>query len=292
MSGTATAVEPPEILKETFNANTTLRPPSYHHVTHDAIVIVVLSMTGWLDIDFVSEGYNPQTEKFWHNYFIAIDSIAHSLEPVPDEVFPKWPDSGMELTQMLVPTTVEVYVKRPALGLYETLDNRNQLHQLPKMFLAEVQVMEAFRITGLVMEGHAYTLSTYLNEGIWKIDESLFMNALESPIRHLHGPAMNLHPRTFWLPTYWYAIEIHSGTKGWIGGDIKDYAISDKQDDIATLAKIGVWLDEVGLIIVLSPLSTPLILLLTKLNRGFKLEHVSKVAQSFLDPHSTYISRI
>lgn len=51
------------------------------------------------------------------------------------------------------------------------------------------------------------------------------------------------------------------GTKGWIGGDIKDYAISDKQHDIAAFAKIGVWLDEVGLIIVSSPLSTPIILL-------------------------------
>ncbi|KAG5295627.1 hypothetical protein I7I50_08444 [Histoplasma capsulatum G186AR] len=123
----------------------------------------------------------------------------------------------MELTQTMVPTTVEVYVKRPALGLYETLNNHNQQHQLPKMFLAEVQVMEALsrhqhpniiryygcrvvrsRITGLIVEGHAYTLCTYLNEGIGKIDESLFMNALESPIHHLHGPAMTLHPRTFW----------------------------------------------------------------------------------------------
>ncbi|EGC42653.1 conserved hypothetical protein [Histoplasma capsulatum var. duboisii H88] len=75
------------------------------------------------------------------------------------------------------------------------------------MFLEEVQVMEALSrhphpniiryygcrvvrspITGLIMEGHAYTLSTYLNGGIGKIDKSSFMNALESPIRHLHAP--------------------------------------------------------------------------------------------------------
>jgi serine/threonine protein kinase len=262
---------------------------------------MVPQITNWDDLNFVSEECDPKTGQFLYTSFMVIDEtdifyygrlhvpktkaifdlVTHALNPVSDnEIFPKWPTSGIELTQASAALTENVYVKRPALDLYETLKAYNQLHQLQEMLLAEARVMEMFRqhphpniiryygcrvvrghVTGLVMDKHAQNLETYLKDGVRTLDKPSFMSALESSVRHLHalGWAHNdLTPANILVNGNRMPILIDfggcqpigsrlkyiRGTKAWIDGEIEDYNTSDEKHDLSALDKLSSWLDE------------------------------------------------
>ncbi|KAE8146850.1 kinase-like domain-containing protein [Aspergillus avenaceus] len=261
---------------------------------------MIPQISNWDNLTFVSEERDPETGKYEHTSFILIDEtdtfyygrltipkaqatfnlVTHALKSVSDsEVFPKWPTSGVELTQAPPALTDNVHIKRPPLDLYETLKEYNQLHQLQEMLLAEARVMEMLcqhphpniiryygcrvvrgHVTGLVMEKHAQDLDTYLKGGIGMLDRASFMNALESSVRHLHalGWAHNdLTPTNILVNGDCMPVLIDfggcqpigsrlkyiRGTKEWIDGEIEDYVTSDEQHDLSALDKISSWLD-------------------------------------------------
>lgn len=261
---------------------------------------MVPQITNWDDLNFVSEECDPKTGQFVYTFIVidetdtlyygrlnipkgkaTFDLVTHSLRPVSDnEIFPKWPAFGKELTQAPPTLTENVHIKRPALDLYETLKEHNQLHQLQEMLLVEAQVIEMLcqhphpnivryygcrvvrgHVTGLVMDKHAQNLDTYLKEGVGMLDKTLFMNALESSVRQLHalGWAHNdLTPTTILVNGDGLPVLIDfggcqpigsklkyiRGTKGWIDGEIEDYTTSDEQHDLSALDKISSWLHE------------------------------------------------
>ncbi|RYP59818.1 hypothetical protein DL769_008376 [Monosporascus sp. CRB-8-3] len=114
------------------------------------------------------------------------------------------------------------------------------------------------RITGLVLDRHPSDLKNYVKHGIGTIDEGPFMEALESPIHHLHplGWAHNdLNPGNILVDKSGMPVLIDfgsshevgkklttsRGTKGWIDEDMKDYTTSEKGHDTSALKKIRAW---------------------------------------------------
>ena len=165
-------------------------------------ISMVPQIASWDDLSFVSEECDHKSGQFLYTSLMVIDEtdtfyygrlkipkaevtfdiVTHALKPVSDnEIFSKWPASGMKLTEAPEAHIEKVHIKRPALDLYETLKEYNQLHQLSGMLLAEAQVMEMLcqhphpniiryygcrvvrgHMTGLVMDKHTQNLDRRL----------------------------------------------------------------------------------------------------------------------------------
>lgn len=114
-------------------------------------------------------------------------------------------------------------------------------------------------LTGIVLDRYSYTLKDYVKEATVKIDNKVFMSALESAINHLHslGWAHNdLNPTNVMIDDsgtggsmpvlidFGSAREVgmllgtSRGTAGWYDGRIEDYTISKKENYMFGLKKM------------------------------------------------------
>ncbi|CAL5869281.1 uncharacterized protein PFLUO_LOCUS3509 [Penicillium psychrofluorescens] len=120
----------------------------------------------FVDLDFILETFNPETEEFLHTSFavfndealfygqlnipkanLSLAQISNALAHVPDDkFFPQWPVPEMELIEAPATLTSGIYLKRPNLELYGIMKEHsvtNVEQQLAQQFLAEAEVMNA-----------------------------------------------------------------------------------------------------------------------------------------------------
>ncbi|KAH7401400.1 kinase-like domain-containing protein [Pyrenochaeta sp. MPI-SDFR-AT-0127] len=257
-------------------------------------------VTTWEDLTFFHEEFDDGTGEFRYSTFavvgeddtvyfgksnhlkhdIAFEQLTSALAPIPDDdLFPEWTPSDVKLTEAPDTLPPNIYIKRPTLLLYDVFQEHNILSLIPKGLLEEAKTMDMLsqhshpnmihyhgcrvrcgRIAGLVLDHHPNTLNDYVKNKVGFVDKELFMQALESAIRHLHslGWAHNdLNPSNVLvnkeampvLIDFGSAREIglklgtSRGTKGWIDGEMKDYHTSDSRHDLFALEKIRTWLD-------------------------------------------------
>ncbi|KAF2013916.1 kinase-like protein [Aaosphaeria arxii CBS 175.79] len=257
-------------------------------------------VTKWEDLVFIYEEVDDVTGKFQHTTFAFVDEDGSAyfgklntpkinltlnqldsalLSISDDEVFPEW-SSSSKLTKASEPLPSSVYIKRPALIFYDTFQEHNVLHLIPKGFIEEVDAMEMLsqhphpniikyhgcqvrrgRITGLVLDRHPNTFSEYLKSKVGPIDKEPFMQALQSAISHLHSlhwAHNDLNPSNILINEEGMPVLIDfgsarevgmklgtsRGTKGWIDCELKDYHTSDYGHDLFALEKLRTWLDE------------------------------------------------
>jgi serine/threonine protein kinase len=249
---------------------------------------MALQLTSRADFAHVSE-FDSETNEFQYTMLAAVDDavdviyyvelpirkaeisfheVAAKLEPIPDgEIFPLWPladDSGAKqlfLAPSVLPTNLQVFIKRPNLRLYDVFSRNNVVH-LAEGLLEEARTMEFLSnhphpniiryhgcrsrdgyLTGIVLDRYSYDLQGYMKKNVEAIDKEKFMRALESAVHHLHslGWAHNdLNPTNIMvdysdegdtvpiLIDFGSAREIGSllrtsrGTAGWFEGRIED----------------------------------------------------------------------
>ncbi|POR35871.1 Serine/threonine protein kinase [Tolypocladium paradoxum] len=256
-------------------------------------------VTSWEELLWVSEEVDEDTGDFRYTMFatveddmiyygqlnkpkadISFQDATDCLAPIPDEeIFPRWPPQGLTLTKAPEELPPNVFVKRPRLALYDIFLKHKVVHLLPKGLVEEAEAMEVLgsqphpnivryhgchvrrgHITGLVLDRHPHDLENYLKNGHAIRDKQLFMESLESAIRHVHslGWAHNdLNPTNILVTEDSRPILIDfgsarrigeklstsRGTKDWINCDMKDYTTSETGHDTSALTKICTWLD-------------------------------------------------
>lgn len=258
-------------------------------------------ITSWDDLTQVWEKCNDETGETQQTSFALFDSneslyygmvespkseitfeqVTSTLKSVPDEeIFTRWPASGIELMQAPATLIENFYIKRPNPEMYKVMKEHDALSQLSASLLAEAKVLESLSqhphpniiryygcrvlrgyFIGLVIEKHPHDLYSYLKNRVGTIDKRRFIPALESSLRHLHvhGLAHNdLTPRNILVSkqgmpvltdfagcqaigTYLKHVR---GTPGWIDGEIKDHNTSSKEHDVSALTRISKWLDK------------------------------------------------
>lgn len=209
---------------------------------------------------------------------ISFQDVTDALEQIPDEeIFPRWPQD-LPLTKAPEELPPDVFIKRPNLELYDIFFESKVVHLIPYGLVEEAEAMEVLRsqphpniigyhgclvrrgyIAGLVLDRQLDDLNGYLKNGGAIHDRELFMETLESAIRHFHslGWAHNdLNPHNVVLTKDIRPVLIDfgsarrigdklstsRGTKEWIDGEMKDYTTSEVQHDTSALAKIRTWL--------------------------------------------------
>lgn len=205
---------------------------------------------------------------------ITIEEAKSSLQRVPDdEIYPKVAaDTGLTAAAATSIPEAELYLKRPALHLYDIPGDHCWIGEL---LLSEAQIMERVskdpheniveyygchlvdgRIKGIALKRYQYSLDDYFQSDSAALkDPEAFMQQLESAVSHLHSLGLahndvkpsNIMLKADTMPVLidfgscqpFGATLITGGTPGW---GQEPYHISAKEQDFSALKRMREWL--------------------------------------------------